>query len=120
MKPTKWTCLSLAVILSAAVLPSGVARSMDREVVAETETVFDSTAVVNVMNVPARALVCGMSVWLASIVMLASGGTRYGDAAEAMEDSCSGPWLVTRDMIDRALPQKKAPRRVVWELDNLR
>jgi peptidoglycan-associated lipoprotein len=52
-----------------------------------------------VLNVPVRGIACGLSGWLGSIVMVASGGARYPLAAEIIEEGCSGPWIITPQMI---------------------
>lgn len=63
-----------------------------------------------VMNVPLRGIACGLSGWLGSIVMMASGGARYPLAAEIIEEGCSGPWIITPQMIHegRAAPKEDA------------
>ena len=52
--------------------------------------------------------------------MAFSVGTRYANAAEIMEEGCSGPRVVTPEMIDQSRPPKKETRSIVWELDRLR
>jgi len=56
-------------------------------------------SLLTVLNVPARGIACGLSGWLGSIVMVASGGTRYPLAAEIIKEGCSGPWIITPRMI---------------------
>ncbi len=60
-----------------------------------------------IINIPARGLLCGMGSVLASIVMGASGGRRYADAATMIEESCAGPWIVTPEMISERQEQGK-------------
>ena len=64
------------------------------------------TALLTVVNIPARGLLCGASSLLASIVMGASGGRRYADAATIIEESCAGPWIITPRMIEEGQQDK--------------
>lgn len=68
-------------------------------------------SVLTAMNIPARAALCGLNSWLASIVMTFSAGMRYGDAAKMIEEGCSGPWIITPEMVDesRKKEKEKAP-----------
>lgn len=63
----------------------------------------DQSLLANVLtgiNIPARGVVCGLTGVLAGVFMMASGGMRYGDAAQMLREGCSGPWIVTPQMID--------------------
>lgn len=91
--------------------------AMAGEPVSETPGASLLAHVLTAMNVPARGIVCGFSTGLASIVMLASGGTRYGDAAQMMEEGCSGPWLVTPAMVGARRPLAPHRASVAWQLD---
>jgi hypothetical protein len=62
-----------------------------------------------IVNIPARGLLCGASSLLASIFMGASGGRRYADAATMIEESCSGPWIITPSMIEEGQKDKISP-----------
>lgn len=52
-----------------------------------------------VVNIPTRGVACGLSGVLGLVVMRASGGARYGLAADIMRDGCSGPWIITPEML---------------------
>jgi hypothetical protein len=54
-----------------------------------------------VVNIPARAALCGANSLLAAIVMGASAGRRYADAATMIEEGCAGPWVITPEMIEQ-------------------
>jgi hypothetical protein len=56
-------------------------------------------SILTAMNVPARALACGFTGFMALIVMMASGGARHADAGQMMQGACGGPWVITPDMI---------------------
>ena len=64
-------------------------------------------SVLTAMNIPARFALCGLNSWLASIVMVFSAGMRYADAAKMMEDGCSGPWIITREMLEESRKKEK-------------
>ena len=66
-----------------------------------------------IMNIPARVALCGLNTWLASIVMTFSAGMRYADAVKMMEEGCSGPWIITPQMIDEGRPTRKDGNGVV-------
>jgi len=64
-------------------------------------------SVLTAMNMPARAVLCGLTGWMASIVMTVSGGMRYADAAQMMEEGCSGPWVITPEMLEGSREKEK-------------
>ena len=64
-------------------------------------------SVLTAINIPARAALCGLNSWLASIVMVFSAGMRYADAAKMIEDGCSGPWIITREMLEESRKKEK-------------
>jgi len=122
MKTLKWACLAVAVLVALLVSFSHLARAGETQGRAEAaEAVIDPRpALLSAMSIPGRAVLCGLNGWLASIYMAFSAGMRYADAAEMMEEGCSGPWVVTPEMIDQSRPPKKETRSIVWELDRLR
>jgi len=68
-----------------------------------------------ILNVPARGVVCGLSGLLGSIVMGASGGARYDLAAEIIQDGCSGPWVITPQMVHESRLRPDASGRPLSE-----
>ncbi len=64
-------------------------------------------SVLTAMNIPARAALCGLNSWLASIVMVFSAGMRYADAGKMMEEGCSGPWIITPEMLEKSQEKEK-------------
>ncbi|TAK07634.1 hypothetical protein EPO44_03745 [bacterium] len=65
-------------------------------------------SVLTAMNIPARAALCGLNSWLASIVMVFSAGMRYADAGKMMEEGCSGPWIITPEMLEKSPEKEKS------------
>ena len=65
----------------------------------EVEASDPLASFLTILNVPARGVVCGLSGLLGSIVMAASGGARYDLAAEIVGEGCSGPWVITPQMV---------------------
>lgn len=59
------------------------------------------------VNIPARATLCGLNSWLASIVTFFSAGMRYAEAAKMIEEGCSGPWIITPEMLEEAKIKEK-------------
>ena len=66
---------------------------------AEVEPSDPLASFLTILNVPARGVVCGLSGLLGSIVMAASGGARYDLAGEIVGEGCSGPWVITPQMV---------------------
>lgn len=109
MKPGKFTPLFLALSLffgpfnsqkvEAAETPPQAAQSAEEGASAKARFL---TAV----NIPARGGLCVVNTFFASVVTLVSAGTRYGDASEAVEESCSGPWVIT----DRMIAESQRPK----------
>lgn len=50
-------------------------------------------------NVPFRGLFCGADTVWGFVVVEESGGRRYTQAANVMEEGCAGPWVITPQMI---------------------
>ena len=114
-----WVMPAVLVALSGP--PTDSASAQDKQAPAEvTEVKIDPRpAILTAVTIPARATLCGLDSWLASIFTAFSAGTRYGDAAQMMESGCAGSWVVTPEMVDQAGPPPKAQRSVVWEIDRL-
>lgn len=65
------------------------------------------------VNIPARGMLCGFTGLMAFFTMLISAGTRYAEAAQMMEENCSGPWVITPEMIEEGRVKKKEATGVV-------
>lgn len=115
MKSGKIFCLILALSIALPGPIRGVARSQEEQPSAEAPTevieveFHPLASVLTAMNIPARAALCGLNSWLASIVMLFSAGMRYADAAKMMEEGCSGPWVITPEMLEESRKKEKEP-----------
>ena len=66
------------------------------------------SSVLTAMNIPARGVLCGLTGLMAGIVMAASAGMRYADAAKMMEEGCSGPWIITPEMLEKSREKEKS------------
>ncbi|MBI2360164.1 MAG: OmpA family protein [Deltaproteobacteria bacterium] len=64
--------------------------------------------VLTAANIPMRGVACGLTGVLALVVMTASGGARYGLAADIMRDGCSGPWIITPEMLKEETEDQKS------------
>ena len=113
MKSGKKVCLVLGLSVSLSGPLNVLAQSQEERPSVETpaqtiEVEIDPLAsLLTIMNVPARAALCGLNTWLASIVMTFSAGMRYADAAKMMEDGCSGPWIITPEMLEKSRQKEK-------------
>ena len=108
-KADKVVCLILALAVELSGPLVGLARSQEEQPPAQAiEVQIDPLpSVLTAMNIPARAALCGLNSWLASIVMVFSAGMRYADAAKMIEDGCSGPWIITREMLEESRKKEK-------------
>lgn len=109
MNSGKAICLILALTVELYGPLVGRARSQEEQPPAQAiEVQMDPLpSVLTAVNIPARAALCGLNSWLASIVMVFSAGMRYADAAKMMEDGCSGPWIITREMLEESRKKEK-------------
>ncbi len=113
MKSRKAICLILALSLSLLGPLRVLAQSQGEQLSVETPAqtvemeIHHLSSVLTAMNIPARAALCGLNSWLASIVMTFSAGMRYADAAKMMEEGCSGPWIVTPEMLEESRKKEK-------------
>lgn len=109
METGKIICLILALSLSLLGPPRALAQSQEEQqpsVEAPTQAIevefHPLASALTAMNIPARAALCGLNSWLASIVMVFSAGMRYADAGKMMEEGCSGPWIITPEMLEKS------------------
>ena len=109
MKSGKAICLILALAVELSGPLAGRARSQEEQPpVQAIEVQIDPLpSVLTAMNIPARGVLCGLTGLMAGIVMAASAGMRYADAAQMMEDGCSGPWIITREMLEESRKKEK-------------
>ena len=109
MKSGKAICLILALAVELSGPLAGRARSQEEQPpVQAIEVQIDPLpSVLTAMNIPARGVLCGLTGLMAGIVMAASAGMRYADAAQMMEDGCSGPWIITREMLEESRKKGK-------------
>ncbi len=63
--------------------------------------------VVTAFNIPFRGLLCGADTVWGFVVVGASGGRRYAQAANVMEEGCAGPWVITPQMIREGRPTQQ-------------
>ena len=101
--------LAVAVALEGPVV--GLARAQEAPAPAQTveEEIHPLATVLTAVNIPARALLCGLASLVGSILMGASAGRRYADAAHMIEEGCSGPWIITPEMIEEGRHKQKEP-----------
>jgi len=113
METGKIICLILALSLSLLGPPRALAQSQEEQPSAEAPTqaieveFHPLASVLTAVNIPARAALCGLNSWLASIVMVFSAGMRYADAGKMMEEGCSGPWIITPEMLEKSQEKEK-------------
>lgn len=90
-----------------------IAQSQEEQPSAEASTQTGEVefhpvaSVLTAMNIPARGVLCGLTGLMAGIVMAASAGMRYADAGKMMEEGCSGPWIITPEMLEKSQEKEK-------------
>ena len=109
MKSGKAICLILALAVELSGPLAGRARSQEEQPPAQAiEVQMDPLpSVLTAMNIPARGVLCGLTGLMAGIVMAASAGMGYADAAKMIEDGCSGPWIITREILEESRKKEK-------------
>lgn len=113
METGKIICLILALSLSLLGPPRTLAQSQEEQPSVEAPSqageveIHPIASVLTAVNIPARAALCGLNGWLASIVMFFSAGMRYADAAKMVEEGCSGPWIITPEMLEASREKEK-------------
>lgn len=107
MKSARVGCAVLAfslALLSRSPTHGQQAEGQPSQQIAEEQDPSLLAIVLTGINIPARGIVCGLTGVLAGIFMAASGGTRHVDAAQMVNEACSGPWVITPDMIEGTRP----------------
>lgn len=109
MKSPKMVGFIFALTASLLGPLRAVAQPQEEQTSAQTVEVeiHPVASLLTAVNVPARVVLCGLSGWMASIVMTFSAGRRYADAAKMMEDGCSGPWVITPEMLEEGRKKEK-------------
>lgn len=114
MKPGPAIRLILALSFSLSGPVQALAQSQEEQPAAEAPNevieveIRPLVSVLTAMSIPARGILCGLTGVMAGIVMAASGGMRYADAAQMMEDGCSGPWIITPEMLEESKKKEKS------------
>lgn len=96
-----WAVLALGLVLMGQ--PVAYGQQSEGQIPEPAQQGQDQSLLANVLtgiNIPARGVVCGLTGVLAGVFMMASGGMRYGDAAQMLRGGCSGSWIITPQMID--------------------
>lgn len=121
MKPDKKSCVVLALTM-ALLGPLDLARPQEERTPTQTpqtaETVEEEgqsplAIILTAVNFPLRGVACGMASSVAAFLMVFSAGMNYADAAKMIEQGCSGPWIITPQMIDEGRPTGKDGNGVV-------
>lgn len=113
MKSGLAICLILALSFSLTGPVQALAQSQEEQPAVETPSetieveVYPVASILTAVNIPARAALCGLNTWLASLVTFFSAGMRYADAAKMMEEGCSGPWVITPEMLEESTKKEK-------------
>lgn len=103
--------LALGLLLLGPV--RALAQSQGEQPSAETPAqsveveIHPLSSVLTTMNIPARGVLCGLTGLMAGIVMAASAGMRYADAAKMIEEGCSGPWVITPEILEEGRKKEK-------------
>jgi len=113
MKPGPAIHLILALSFSLGGPLQALAQSQQEQPAVETSSeeieveLHPVASILTAVNIPARAALCGLNTWLATLVTFFSAGMRYADAAQMMEDGCSGPWVITPEMLEESKKNEK-------------
>lgn len=106
-RPRRFSCALLVLSLVLVCQPGARGQPVEGQPAQETREEQDQSLLAGALtaiNIPARGIVCGLTGVLAGIFMAASGGTRSAEAAQMVREGCSGPWVITPEMIDGTRP----------------
>ena len=62
--------------------------------------------IITAINIPLRGILCVADAGMGVVVMGASAGRGYAQAAEIMEAGCSGPWMIDARTIELGRMQR--------------
>ncbi len=101
----KWFKLSSLILVLTIALSSpilGIAGYKDKKKQEKTQddVRFELgkpllAAILTTLNIPFRGLLCISDVGMGIMTMGASAGRRYSQAADFVEQGCTGPWILT-------------------------
>lgn len=110
MSTGKIFCMIFALVIALSSPLPGLAEAREEQAPPE-EAVHGGGAwfagIITAINIPSRVVLCGIGAGMGFIVMGASAGRRYAQAAKIMEEGCAGPWVITPQMLgeERLGPQ---------------
>ena len=61
-------------------------------------------AVLNVVYIPGKAIICTAGVVTSTVLMLLTFGSAYGAARGVFLEGCSSPWVLTADYVSGKIP----------------
>lgn len=64
-------------------------------------------ALVTTVNIPVRSILCVADAGMGFVVMSASAGRGYAQAAEIVESGCAGPWFIGPRTIEEGRQKKE-------------
>ena len=108
---TKWLCGLLVALMAltgpllsrAAVVEAAELSSVDVEV-SDGDRV--GAGVMNVVYVPGKAIVCGLSTVVSAAVLIVTLGSAYRAAVATFKEGCEGPWVLTPEHVAGKIPPK--------------
>jgi len=89
--------------VAQAQTPAGGAQQAGME---PTENQKTGAALMNVVHVPGKVIVCGLGALSTVGILLLSLGSGYRRAAEAFEEGCGGDWVITGEHLSGKIQSK--------------
>jgi hypothetical protein len=88
----------------ASAMPSMQPESTVVIVPPPTQAAKVGANVLNVVYVPGKGILCGVGTVAAGALMLLTFGTAYRESTSLFKEGCSGPWVLTPEMISDVPP----------------
>ena len=122
LKPAKVSCAALVlglILLGPSPAPGQPVETEPPPQETEDSGQYALARMLTAINMPSRVVLCGFGGIMGGLLMAISAGRRYGEAVGMMEESCSGPWIITPEMIEEKRVVTREQKSVVWEFDDL-
>lgn len=123
MKVSRWQCVVLAFVVMLAapyatwlsVAQAQSQSTMDTSGSILTRPMSDSVeptagdavgaGFMNVVYVPGKAIICGLSTVASAGLLLITFGTAYTGATKVFKEGCHGDWVLTPEHVSGAIPK---------------
>ena len=98
MNSRRWiVTLLVSALLTGTCAPEGRAEDTPQASAEAESGSTTAAAVSNILYVPGKAIVCGLSGVAWTVTMLLTFGALYKESTNFVKGGCSGQWILTAD-----------------------